>query len=157
MTLNFLCFRVHFGEVLEIYCGLKMRCTHAFGVKVWIVEFMFELNCVFGEVFELLELKSVKIWNVFGKKKNQYRVCFVYLEILYNFFKKILSFGLIYAKIWNFWVTNCVNSKIKVYFSEKDKNWIIICDSNHGSKHANFWKCTFGREKKTLFSLISGK
>ena len=29
---------------------------HAFGVKVW----GFELNCVFGETFELMELKSEK-------------------------------------------------------------------------------------------------
>ena len=39
-----------------------------FGVKVWIVVFGFELNDMFGEVFELLELKSEKTWNVFGKK-----------------------------------------------------------------------------------------
>ena len=41
-------------------CLKKHKCKHAFDVKIWIVEFRFELNYAFDEVFKLLELKSIK-------------------------------------------------------------------------------------------------
>ena len=36
----------------------------------------FELSYAFGKMFELLELKNIKNWNVFGKK-NKYEAYFI--------------------------------------------------------------------------------
>ena len=41
--------------------AVKRHFLYVFGVQVRIVEFGFELSCVFVEAFKLLKLKSVKI------------------------------------------------------------------------------------------------
>ena len=73
-------------------------------IWIWIVY-------AFIKAFELLELKSVKTWNVF-RKKYQYGTCFIHLKILSNLKKKsyldlsMQSYGLL-----KFELQNCANNE----------------------------------------------